>query len=501
MNPSLAHDSSNPAVHDRMVVAVVMTLTALCVGFAIDDNLGDYSPVALAWLTFAFGLCVVSITMRGPARFEAVLGRVLTPLLVIVVLVQPMALLRETHIPVASHATPLYRQSMDTIRTGVLMVMALGLALTLNLRALRWPVLLVMLAAFGMIAAVAFNNLAKDPHIDVMMFQQQASATLLHGGNPYDPSVVRFPNIYGPGTPFYGPGVVDDQQRLTYGFPYFPLSLLLVVPGYLLGGDVRYAHVAALMLSAAMMCMARPGRWGALAATIFLLTPRALYVTDLAWTEPMLMLTFSIVMLCACRFPRALPYTLGLYFATKQYTILSLPAVLLLVHGTDYWRNILLMLCKAAAVAAVVTLPFFFWNPRQFFRAVVAWQLIQPFRADALSYLVWWARTYHADAIDRSWVAVPGWRPPLITPILAVAPAIVMALWRCARTPAGFAAAVTLINFTFFAFNKQAFCNYYYFVIATACWTVAATQIPRHTLPVGVGSVPAPAHVAVPVGR
>jgi hypothetical protein len=263
---------------------------------------------------------------------------------------------------------------------------------------------------------------------------------------------------------------VDDQQRLTYGFPYFPLSLLLVVPGYLLGGDVRYAHVAALMLSAAMMCMARPGRWGALAATIFLLTPRALYVTDLAWTEPMLMLTFSIVMLCACRFPRALPYTLGLYFATKQYTILSLPAVLLLVHGTDYWRNILLMLCKAAAVAAVVTLPFFFWNPRQFFRAVVAWQLIQPFRADALSYLVWWARTYHADAIDRSWVAVPGWRPPLI-------------------------------NFTFFAFNKQAFCNYYYFVIATACWTVAATQIPRHTLPVGVGSVPAPAHVAVPVGR
>jgi hypothetical protein len=463
-------------MHDRLGVAAGMTLTALCVGLAIDDNLGDYSATALAWLTVAFALCIAAVTMGEYPTVERSLRRWLTLLLIIVVIVQPMALLRETHIPVASRATPLYRQSMDTIRTGVLLVMALGLALSLNLRALRWPLLLVMLAAFGMIATVAFNNLAKDPHIDVMMFQQNASATLLHGGNPYDPSVVRFPNIYGPGTPFYGPGVVDDQQQLTYGFPYFPLSLLLVVPGYLFGGDVRYAHVAALMLAAAMMCMARPGRWGALAATIFLLTPRALYVTDLAWSEPMLMLTFSIVMLCACRFPRALPYALGLYFATKQYTILSLPAVLLLVHGPEFWKNLLITLCKVAGVAAVITLPFFLWNPRQFFRAVVSWQLVQPFRADALSYLVWWARTFHPEAIDQRRLAVPGWRPPLITPLLAVAPAAALALWRCARTPAGFAAAVTLINFTFFAFNKQAFCNYYYFVIATACWTVAATS-------------------------
>jgi hypothetical protein len=477
MNSTLPDASTDRASHDRLAVAAGMTLTALCVGFAVDDNLGDFSPTALAWLTVAFCLCIAAVVIGEFAAVERPLRRWLTLLLVTVVVIQPMALLHETHIPVAG-ATPLYRQSMDTIRTGVLMVMALGMVLAMNLRALRWPLLLVMLAAFGMIASVAFNNLAKDPGIDVMTFQQKASAALLHGHNPYDPAVVRFPNIYGPGTPFYGPGVVDDQQRLTFGFPYFPLSLLLVLPGYLLGGDVRYAHVAALMLSAGMMCIARPGRWGALAATIFLLTPRALYVIDLAWSEPLLMLTFSIVMLCACRFRRALPYALGLYFATKQYTILSLPAVLLLIHGPGFWKNLLVTLCKAAAVAVGITLPFFLWNPRQFFRAVVAWQLIQPFRADALSYLVWWARTFHPDAIDRAGIAVPGWRPPLLTPVLAVAPAAVLALWRCAATPAGFAAAVTLINFTFFAFNKQAFCNYYYFVIATACWTVAAVKIP-----------------------
>ena len=31
-----------------------------------------------------------------------------------------------------------------------------------------------------------------------------------------------------------------------------------------------------------------------------------------------------------------------------------------------------------------------------------------------------------------------------------------------------------------FQFNKQAFCNYYYLVIATACWSIAAARIPRH---------------------
>jgi hypothetical protein len=40
---------------------------------------------------------------------------------------------------------------------------------------------------------------------------------------------------------------------------------------------------------------------------------------------------------------------------------------------------------------------------------------------------------------------------------------------------------MTLVGLAFFAFNKQAFCNYYYFVIATACWAVAAIRMPEVT--------------------
>jgi hypothetical protein len=39
-----------------------------------------------------------------------------------------------------------------------------------------------------------------------------------------------------------------------------------------------------------------------------------------------------------------------------------------------------------------------------------------------------------------------------------------LTLWRLPRTPAGFAYAVAATSLAFFAFNKQAFCNYYFFV-------------------------------------
>ncbi len=101
------------------------------------------------------------------------------------------------------------------------------------------------------------------------------------------------------------------------------------------------------------------------------------------------------------------------------------------------------------------------------------WQFVQPFRPDALSFLVW-LRIQEVD-----WLFNPETgKPWMWIPFVAILPAIGLSLWRCARTPAGFAAAVMLIDFVFFALNKQAFCNYYFFVVATACWAIAAADYP-----------------------
>jgi hypothetical protein len=125
---------------------------------------------------------------------------------------------------------------------------------------------------------------------------------------------------------------------------------------------------------------------------------------------------------------------------------------------------------RAVGTAAVVTLPLALLDVPGFVRAVVTLQFAQPFRPEALSYLGLLAGP-----------VVPG--APLPPPpfgagvAFAVAAAVGgLALWRAARTPAGFALGVSALFLAFFVLNKQAFANYYFFVIGALCVAVAAAD-------------------------
>ena len=169
-----------------------------------------------------------------------------------------------------------------------------------------------------------------------------------------------------------------------------------------------------------------------------------------------------------------LPYALGIFLATKQYSVLSIPAVWLLAEGPNPGRQMISMLAKAFALAAMITLPFFLWGPWDFWHSVVLMQIRQPFRADALSYLVWYSRLVgHVPADWMNW----------LVPLLVLIAVTIFAVYRSPHTPAGFAASAALINLAFFAFSKQAFCNYYFFVFAAACWAVAATRTSTNNIP------------------
>jgi small-conductance mechanosensitive channel len=120
----------------------------------------------------------------------------------------------------------------------------------------------------------------------------------------------------------------------------------------------------------------------------------------------------------------------------------------------------------AVAVVAVLTLPFALWNLPAFVHDVVTLQVQQPFRADALTFLA-------------AFAYLTGVRLPSILAFVAATLAMAVAWWRCPRTPSGFALAVAFVFFAFFAFNKQAFCNYYFFVIGALCASVAASHTPE----------------------
>jgi hypothetical protein len=344
-------------------------------------------------------------------------------------------------------------------RAGVLLIGVLGALQAFELGRFRQLALGLGLAAFCVVAADYIRIVAKAPRIDVFVMQQMAAEALVRGVNPY---AAIYPNIYGANTPFYDPRVVDASNHLTVGFPYPPLSLLLILPGYLLGGDCRYVDIAAVAGAAWLMAAVSRSKWSGAVAFLFLLTPRVLHVIENSWTEPLFVFAFSLVMFCAMRWRRALPYALGVFLATKQYAVFSLPLVVLLLKPSEGWKDGVRLVGTAMIVAALVTIPFWLWDPAAFWRSVVWFRFMQPRSMDALSHLTW----MHAR--------LP-WIPFLsAVPIAALVTTTALALRHMTRSPAQFAGAVTLVHLALFAFSERAFANYYYFTIATAAWAAAA---------------------------
>ncbi|HEV8290553.1 MAG TPA: hypothetical protein VGP94_01455, partial [Tepidisphaeraceae bacterium] len=298
-----------------------------------------------------------------------------------------------------------------------------------------------------------------NPFIDVFVFQQESADALLHGRNPYS---MTFTNIYGEGSFVYAKELQVDGH-VNFGFPYAPLSLLMIIPGYL-AGDHRYAQLVALVIAAGLVAFARPGIIATLAAILLLTTSRVFMVLELGWTEPLVILWLAATVFCACRYPRATPYMLGLLLASKQYTILIPPLAALLVTPYFAWRGYGKLLLKAFLVIAVVSLPLILWDPHAFMRSAVTLQLKQPLREDALSYLLWWY--WH---VDKEAAKAMTWLP-----FAGVAVMIPLCIWLWPRNAGGFAGAVAMVYFTFFALNRQAFCNYYFLVIAAMCCAIAA---------------------------
>ena len=281
---------------------------------------------------------------------------------------------------------------------------------------------------------------ARGPKIDVYLFQRDAAAALLQGTDPY---TITIPDIYRPSTGFYGTGVVVGG-RVQVGSPYPPLSLVSVVPAYLLG-DVRYTYLAAVLLTALLLVAVRFDGVAVGVSGFLLMNPVTFIVEAHAWTEPFMLLTLAWTVLAASRRSRWLPVAVGCFLASKQYSLLALPFLpFLTVDGT--WRATRRLLLQSIGVAAIVTVPLAAWNFGAFWVDVVRFQMLQPFRPESLSL---------ATLVPVPLVAVAG-----LTSIAAA--------WsfRTAKPhPAMFAGGFGFVLLVFTCCNKQAFCNYYFLVV------------------------------------
>ena len=434
------------------------TVAALCLGYALFVGRGGPGVIPYLFLTVAIGAAGVAALAQSPPRVESVAG---LPKLLGFGLAVELALLAVWPLtnPLAQASPGAYLWFWVGL-AAVVVVAAAPLFGFLRGGWLRLGLLVALHAAMGAWVILV----APDPFIDVWVMQAEGSQALLQGTNPYLPI---YENLHGADSPYYGPGLVVDGE-LTIGFPYPPLSLLLVIPGELLAGDPRFVHLVALGLTAvAIAYSGRGSRIATAAALLFLFAPWTFFLVAGAWTEPLVILAVSGITLAAARAPILLGIAVGLAIATKQYLLLALPLAVVLLARTrgERWR----IGWQSLGLAALTVIPFLAWDPGAFAWSTLGSLAGQIFRPDSLSYLA---------VLPDEW----GSR---LSPFgfLLLLPLGALVVRRTPRTAFGFAASLGLMLLVFFAFSRQGSANYHFAVIGILCVAVAVNRTASEETP------------------
>jgi hypothetical protein len=438
--------------------------SAVALGHALQIANGFYDDAALGWLTAALALCIAGVLAPGLPAPRAAKQELWLRLVIAAGIGWQVASLLDAPpgMYLQEHA------NVGLFKAGVIVEAALIAAGAARFRgsdSVWFPALLVVHLAVG----TWMLHASPSPRIDVFVVHREAFQALSHGENPYR---ITFENIYGSGAGFYNPQTVAGN-RVLFGYPYPPLSLLLALPGHVVTGDYRYAELAAWVAGAAFIGYARPAILAKLAAALLLTQPRGFFVLEQGWTEPVAVLMLAVTMFGMSRKGAVAAWGGGLLIVTKQYLALAVPLL---------WRYAARrrgggatgFLARAGISAATVTLPFVLWDPRAFMDSVLILQAREPFRIDSLSYLSWAARH------DLG-------RGSFIWAIAAGLVALLAGALLTPNTPAGFAASLALSSFATFAFGSKAFCNYYFFVVGALCCAIAihGLTVPGHRAIIG----------------
>jgi hypothetical protein len=461
----LPHTLAASGRTDSWTSALTLCVAAVGLGHALQLSNGTLHPEALAWVLAAVGLSLVPLLSLRVPWLERWGERP-----AFLVLGLGLAVLLGHHL--TARPGMYLRAGADLVAYYKWFAAAMVLASTLLSRQPLFGRLTVpLLLAVHFILGLWMLDASPRPIIDVYDWTLEAFRYLARGENPYAGTM---PNTYGH-TMWYPPGLAD-AYRVHLGYPYPPLTLLMGGLGHLVKADFRYANLVSLTLAGALLAYARPGRLGTVVAVVLLFTPREFFILEQGWTDAYVVLLLAGTVFCMCRFPRLTPYVFGLLVVVKQYTFFVVLLSFLLVPGPFTWRGLLRFLLHAAIPAVLVTAPFALWNLPAFLDSVLIKASQHSFRADALSLMSYTARNGKPVL-------------PLWLHFVMMVPAVALAAWRTARTPAGFSAAVAFLFLMFFVFSKHAFCNHYFLVLGALC-CAAATLAP--TPPVETEASPSP---------
>jgi hypothetical protein len=400
---------------------LLLLVAATAIGFGDFYAYGAFTPRSLKLVTL--GCIAVAMSMVLPRLRTAY--DVLVPQVAVVTLVlwQGLTLVRATIIYGHGHALSNTRY----LSIALPVVAAVAVVTTGVVSDWWWRVLVVGFA----LGAVLTIRASPRPTIDVWYLVQHASDCVLRGCNPY---TLTTPDA---------PGLQD-------GFPYLPMTAVLLAPFRLLFGDVRYGEALAIVVAALLLRRCGTARTMRL-APLLLAVPGLFFEIEQAWTESLLV---PLVVAAAAVSLRGRPGSrhwigagvlLGLALGSKQHMWLLLPVAWLALGRRTT--------AVAAATGAVSVLPWFLADPGALWRNTVTnFVHIDP-RVDALTY----------------WLHEPDGAQTVLA-VMVLAAAYGLAWLCCHGVPHRFLLGCGAVLAGFDLMNKQSFYNQWVLV----CWLLLA---------------------------
>lgn len=335
----------------------------------------------------------------------------------------------------------LYGSGTVFVTSRALSVVAGGLAVAavvLPGAARRGAALAAAVAATG--AFVSMIMASPRPAIDVWFILTEASARLVQGKN-------LFTGCW--------PGNTDRLTDCVY--PYGPLTTIVQTPFRLAFGDVRYTYVACLLATAVILWRLGGPRLGPGLAALVLVSPKATFLLEQAWTEPLLLLGLS-VMVVATLTDRPVWAVVGFAFALacKQHVVLLIPLA-------AAWRAFgVRRTATSVGLAALVTVPWFLADPDAFLADAFSFHLDLAPRLDSLSLF--------SAALNA------GIRPSFALVALLSLVTVAAAAALLSRSATGFVLGCALVQYVFDVVNKQSFFNHWWLVSGLLLLAVATAQ-------------------------
>ncbi len=435
---------------NKVLLAWVGLICAFFIGQAIQINNGHHHPVALVFVGIAAAAASVGVLFSKRAsvfsRADLLVGAIAAVLCVqfVQLFINPPGIYLKPH-PEADWRIYYAGLAVAAVAAG-------GCLSTCPFWG-KWT-FWALLASFLSLGSWIILS-SPEPKIDVFYCYKEGASALISFKSPYS---INIPNIYGH-TLFYDSNLVAGN-RVNIGFPYFPLTLIAAVPAYIIG-DVRYAHLVAACVAGLLMAILAPGPIGKAMAALYWFTPRSFFVIEQSWTEPFMVAGVAICVWASFKSYKLLAVSLGVLFSIKQSLIWMVPLSWLMVPRK--WSSVRHIVVVAGLVFMTVTLPWCLIDADGFWNSVVVFQFKQPFRADALTVGSWLA----LQEIDVF--------PTAVAFIIALL-AVVFVLIASPHTPSAWCIGSCFVYILFFVLNKQAFCNYYYFVLGVSCIAVTAAS-------------------------